>query len=209
MEPQCTEEQFLKNVAEHKAEIVRDDGLYRHVRYRQPGTYCMGFDLITWPGYLCFCGDMGDFVFDRIPDMFDFFRGSGHKNKQHENLSVNFGYWAEKCGATDKHGGIKEYSADKFREIVKDILDDDEEATDDLRNAIKDEVLASADEGQFAAYQAASDFRWDDKEYFSDFWEHSLEVYTFRFLWCCYAIAWGIAEYDKVKANSGNNQQEG
>jgi hypothetical protein len=35
---------------------------------------------------------------------------------------------------------------------------------------------------------------------FSDFWEHDLTEYTYHYIWCCYAIAWGIAEYDKAKA---------
>ena len=28
------------------------------------------FDIVTWPGYLCYSGDMGCFVFTRLPDMF-------------------------------------------------------------------------------------------------------------------------------------------
>jgi hypothetical protein len=28
----CTEKQFLKDVAQHQAEIVREEGFYRHVR---------------------------------------------------------------------------------------------------------------------------------------------------------------------------------
>ena len=32
----------------------------------------------------------------------------------------------------------------------------------------------------------------------SDFFmDHTCEEYTYHFVWCCYAIAWGISEYDK------------
>jgi hypothetical protein len=199
MEPQCTEEQFLKGVAEHKIEIVRDDGLYRHVRFRKNGSYCMGFDLVTWPGFLCFCGDMGEFVFSRTADMFSFFRGSGHRNDDHKTIAVNFGYWAEKCQAADNTDGLKKYDPDKFREVVNDIVNDDENVTDELRQEIKDEVLWFADDGPYAAYGAAINFEWNGKLYFQDFWEHSLNVYTYRFIWCCYAMAWGIEQYDKAK----------
>ena len=196
---QCSEVQFLKDVAEHKTEIVRDDGFYRHIRFRRAGTFCMGFDLVTWPGYLCFCGDMGEFVFTRTADMFSFFRGSGCRNDEHPSLGVNFGYWAEKCQAVDKADGLKKYNPDKFREVIADILADDEDATDGLRQAVENEVLCAADDGPYAAHTAADDFEWEGRRYFSDFYEHSLESYTYRFIWCCYAIAWGIAEYDKAK----------
>lgn len=200
MEIQCKESEFLKSVSDHKINILKDDGLYRHVRFAKPQTRCMSFDLTTWPGYLCYCGDMGEFVFSRAADMFEFFRSSGHRHAEHPTLAVNFGYWAEKCLAAGGRGdGIKEYSADKFREVVEDILADDEDATDELREAVKDEVLSVADDGPSAAHEAARDFQWEGREYFSDFWEHSLDVYTYRFVWCCYALAWGIAEIDKAK----------
>ena len=70
----CTEQSFLKDVAEHQMTVLRDDGVNRHVQFRRPGTICMGFELITWPGYLCYTGDMGTYVFRRLEDMFEFFR---------------------------------------------------------------------------------------------------------------------------------------
>ena len=46
--------------------VLRDDGVYRHIRFKKPGTGCMHFDLVTWPGYLCYSGDMGCYVFCRL-----------------------------------------------------------------------------------------------------------------------------------------------
>lgn len=69
-----TEETFLADVAAHQIHVLRDDGVHRHIRFKRPGTYCMQFDLITWPGYLCYTGDMGTYVFNRLEDMFEFFR---------------------------------------------------------------------------------------------------------------------------------------
>jgi hypothetical protein len=34
---------------------------------------------------------------------------------------------------------------------------------------------------------------------FEDFREVDCEEYTHRFLWCCYALAWGIEKYDAAK----------
>ena len=70
----CPEAIFLRDVAEHEMIVVRDDGVHRHIRFKKPGTSCMHFDLITWPGYLCYTGDMGTYVFSRLTDMFEFFR---------------------------------------------------------------------------------------------------------------------------------------
>jgi hypothetical protein len=86
-------EAFLKHVRDHAMTIVREDGVYRHLRFRKPGTSCMGFDIITWPGYLCFCGDMGTYVFQRLQDMLQFFRT---KRRDDGSWSIDHRYWAEK-----------------------------------------------------------------------------------------------------------------
>jgi hypothetical protein len=91
-------EEFIKDVSQHKMQILRDDGLYRHIRFKRENTSCYYFDLITWPGALCYTGDMGTFVFSRIPDMFEFFRTDGEKGA---DLRINPGYWSEKLLAVD------------------------------------------------------------------------------------------------------------
>ncbi len=58
-----TSSRFLVDTAFHRLEIIRDDGLYRHLRMKQPGTSCYYFDVITWPGYLTVTGDMGTWTF--------------------------------------------------------------------------------------------------------------------------------------------------
>lgn len=57
-----TELSFLHDVREHRLIVLNDDKLNRHIRFSRPGTRCMQFDLITWPGYLCYTGDMGTYV---------------------------------------------------------------------------------------------------------------------------------------------------
>lgn len=153
----------------------------------------MHFNLITWPGYLCICGDCGSFVFRRLNDMFQFFRS--HDGK----LRVNLSYWAEKAVGVDRSDGLKKYSADKFRAAIAEWLDD-MEASQDLRDAVDDDVLRYSDEGEHDAMRAALDFRHDGKHVFQDFWEVSIREWSFYFEWCCYAIAWGVCEYDRHRA---------
>ncbi len=198
-----TKEQFLKDVAEHQVTILRDDGLYRHVRFRKPGTICQWFDLITWPGYLCYCGDMGEYVFTRLPDMFEFFR------RPDSRRGVDLRYWAEKCRAVDQVDGIKKYDADhaaaRIREWIEDVRDGEPEGHDyhALMEAVEEEVLRYVGDGEHELRRTVEAFEHEGFR-FHDFWEVDLTEYTIRFVWCCYALVWGIAQYDAAKQKACN-----
>lgn len=213
----CTEQSFLKDVAAHEMIVLRDDGVYRHIRFKKPDTGCMYFDLITWPGYLCYSGDMGCYVFSRLNDMFEFFR----TDREHMSLrngatlAINKGYWSEKLTAVDgnrRNGGATEYSPDRFRLIVKEQLVDWMRERDlnkaqrrELRDEVEQDVLSAADDGDVRAYDAATNFRatvGGNTYEFSDFYENDLTAYTYSFVWCCYALAWGIQKYDDVKGGA-------
>jgi hypothetical protein len=204
-------EQFNRDVARHSVTVLRDDGLYRHLRC-SAGSYCMQFDLITWPGHLCYAGDMGCFVFARLPDMFEFFRGR-------RTAMVDRGYLAEKAIAADKSDGVRVYSEDLFHEAVKCDFDQfvenhdlTPEHADGLWAEIESGVLSRAAE-QYDAVEAALNFRWLDhprgRDVFPDFWEHRLEDYTARFWWCCYAIPWAIEQHDAMKCSAGPAAADG
>jgi hypothetical protein len=191
---------FNRDIAEHRVTVLRDDGLYRHLRCRRGDSYTYGFDIITWPGYLCYSGDMGCFVFTRIPDMFGFFRGR-------REAMVDRGYLAEKCVAGDKSDGVREYSPELFRAAVQsDVESFAEDMPEDQRasllESVRDEVLPYADDGIQRAVAAAMDFEWGKRSVFTDFWEHRLEDYTPRFWWCCYAVPWAIEQYDAITRES-------
>lgn len=190
----CTQERFLCDVALHGMEYIRDDGVYRHIRFRKDDTNDLSFDLITWPGHLCITGDMGTWVFSRINDMFKFFR---EERPNADTLFINTGYWSEKILAEDKICGTATYDPDKFRELINQYLDDDPYVTKELRIAVARDVLAYADDGEDGARRAAADFKWHEKFYFRDFWEYNLRLKTYQFIWCCYAIVWGIRRYEQ------------
>ena len=180
----CTEDLFVEDVKHHVMTVLRDDGVYRHVRFGKPGTNCMQFDLVTWPGYLSFSGDMGCYVFTRIHDMFEFFR---------RDCGINPSYWGEKVAAAQPDG-VTEFSPDAFRAAIASYLDESE-ATQELRDEVEAQVLCHADDGEYAARQSAGDFEHNGFQ-FHDFWEINCSEFSFRFLWCCYALVWGIHRYD-------------
>lgn len=200
------EQRFLNDVAKHEMIIIRDDGVNRHIRFKRSGTSCMHFDLITWPGYLCYTGDMGTYVFCRLEDMFEFFRADRKHARPEDGkaLAINPDYWGEKLQAVDTHGGFRQYNADIFHRIIKEIVDShitEEElsgaAAKKLRDAVADEVFTH-DETEQDAHEAARDFDHEGFQ-FHDFWEHDLKEFSHRFMWCCYALAWGIQKYDEHK----------
>lgn len=209
-----SEAEFLRDVAKHEMVVLHDDGTYRHVRFKRPGSSCMHFDLVTWPGYIAYSGDMGCYVFQRLLDMFDFFRGDSAGP-----LRINLGYWSEKLEAVDGQrtgGAAKEFSEDKFRQIINDyrlrwMREDRDRLTKGQRRELWDEVQTDVldmfgDEGAEAARTAANRFNWRP-DYassgpswaFQDLWEHDFTEYTHRFVWCCYALAWGIRQYDTAQ----------
>lgn len=207
------EERFLKDVSNHVMTVVRDDGVHRHLRFAKPGTGIMHFDIVTYPGYLVYSGDMGCYVFSRLHDMFEFFRS---RPKEQAGLFINLGYWAEKLEATDRPDGHKEYNADTFRqyvayrlESIRDEFADEYEADpedtskfDALKEAVDEQVLAYADDGDFQAHQVLDQFEHEGRRWFPDSWEARFDEYTFRFVWCCYALSWSIQQYDAAKAKA-------
>jgi len=190
-----SEAEFLKRVEQHGIEVLRDDGLYRHLRYRGQHGSVDGFDLVTWPGFLCYCGDMGDYLFTRCEDMLKFFR----QRERDARLRINTDYWSEKVVADDRDG-IKNYSPDVFRRIVREWVDDQ---SDEVKAAVENDVLRYADDGEYAARQAANDFEHDGDLLFQDFYEADATEYSYRFVFACYAIVWGIRQYDDYYATKG------
>ena len=208
---QCDEARFLKDVEKHEMIVIRDDGVNRHLRFKRPGTSAYYFDLITWPGHLCYTGDMGTYVFSRIEDMFGFFRMSDYDwNKNPHGLSINPGYWSEKIVATNKQGGHEEWDEEEFVRRVNEVRvgwmrrareigvkKDDRRA---LWEAVEDVMADPSEESLCVARIYEFHHRVGSESFeFMDFFDGSMTRFTFRFMWCCYALAWAINMYDKSK----------
>jgi hypothetical protein len=192
-----TSERFYLDLNNHKMTIIRDEGFYRHIRFSKPNSNEMYFELTTWPGYLCFSGDMGCYVFQRINDMFNFFH----------TTRVNIPYWSEKLEAYDRMCGFEKFDAEK---LVEQILEQFEEwefedmsvQTDarlDLNDLIADikdcEYLEEA-ANLLDDYKSIEDHEFD----FSD--GYNAESYTYHFIWCLHAICWGVNKYFETKGTA-------
>ena len=192
---------FLKNTADHQLTVILDQGVHRHLRFAKPDTGNMAFSFITWPGSLCYTGDMGTFVFSRLHDMFEFFRCE----RADRMFEIDHRYWAEKCQAGDKSDGIEHFSMEMFREQVADYSKQYAEGNDlgptrtaEFLQRVKDELHDNHFESDVEAYQATNDFEFGKRSPFQDFWEVRCSDYSYRFRWCCRALRWGIAQYDML-----------
>jgi len=192
-----TKESFLKDVDRHAITVVHDSGIYRHVRCNRPGTVIMSFDVVTYPGYLCYSGDMGCFVFSRLDDMFEFFR-----HEKEDELAINPRYWHEKLQATDRPDGSEEYDEDIARANINEHIENnyaDRPDYKELKQAVIDDVLNHAGT-EYELREALYSFDFNGRNPFADSWEWRFQSYTFRYIWCLYAIVWAIRQYDAVKA---------
>jgi hypothetical protein len=207
-----TEEQFSKEIAEHKLTIIRDDGVDRHIRCRRPKTRSYGFDILTWGGHLLINGDMGSWLFARTPDMFEFFRSCGHHGKQY---LINPGYWSETllsvdcCGRLD--GGATEFSSEIFERRVKEhmveymranMIGNHSKSLREVRREFREDVECSvivcAGDGEQIAIRAACEYEWRAGYPFDGFWEVDCRSYRHHLIWCMYAIVWAIQQYDAL-----------
>lgn len=205
---QLTPESFLNDVKDHQLTILREDGVYRHLRFRRPDTGCFGFDLITWPGYLAYSGDMGHFMFTRTNDMLEFFRRNPERLVQ-----IDFRYWAEKCVADDTSGqGIREWDAECFKRAITEerrrlLVRHGRDWNRAQREDFWDDLWLVICAGDYEHHAITAVQEW---YYVNPVTRKNIHIettdfpickaYTHCFLWCCRAIAWGVSKYDELKA---------
>lgn len=176
--------QLLGYVEKHEMQILHEDGLYRHLRFKSPGTGIGYFDLITWPGCLAVAGDIGEgYIFSRESDMIPWFldRGRGH---------INPGYWAEKLtrGARD----VQEFSGEKFADWLTEYAASRHDL-EEMREAALH--YTSTEEAIDALDQRNISWDYEDPECWRDYRHH--------FLLACHAILWGVQKYVAAGESDG------
>lgn len=194
---------FAREVADHELTILHDDGVYRHIQLGRPGSGIDRIDIVTWPMHLAVGGDRGTYVFRRVVDMFEFFRGQP---------GINPHYWTEKL-VSDGYC-VAEYSRDLFEHKVRkhvagEIRNGD--APRGLSRAVLDEVLSKSGWGYYdidseeCAREALAQFEFGPGpwRFPSDArWDWQLHDWSYHYLWQCHAIVWGVARYDDALASS-------
>ncbi len=201
---------FFKDTKDHKLTIFQDDGKgRRHLRFCSKEWSRHSFDIITFPGHLLITGDMGSFLFKRLYDMFTFFR---EDDGEDQSLSINPAYWAEKLEAAEEPSGYQQFSPSKFKEQVRryyvESCEDPDNLTKEEKKGWRDiveDVFPRAEDGEYAARAALDDF---PGNHFTDFWEVNCKEYTFLYLWCLWAIVWGIRQYDIYQQSQAEKESQ-
>ena len=116
----------------------------------------------------------------------------------------------EKLQAIDSCDGFRQWGEEKFQLLIREDFDDwlkdsglPEEQQAAATEQFESDVISAIGDGKEAAYLAARDFEFAGRSPFSDWWEVDTDDYSFRFLWCCYALAWGVQQYDEYQLISG------
>mgnify|MGYP003418166821 CR=1 FL=1 len=179
---------FLENISKFNFSILKDDGIYRHIKF---GPH----HITTWPGHLCIAGDMGTYVFSRLPDMFDFFRLS-------KTFDIDYRYWAEKCLSEDVNCKIRRFDQDRLLKIVEDILSikyENQEQSNFHVNFWKEATrdVYTVESGYRLLDDLCSDLGLD----ITDYYEYNLTAYSYQFVWICNLISITISKYDKEKSS--------
>ncbi|WP_455819431.1 hypothetical protein [Pseudomonas cerasi] len=199
---------FIRDVSSHQMEVIREDGLYRHLRFSRPTTRAYSFDIVTWPGYLTVTGDMGTWTFSRITDMFEFFTDKHFGVR--DSFQINLGYWSEKLESGTGRGRYEnpcfEFDGDAFdkglQEWLNSYLEDceDEEDAGTAKEAVR-ELTGNGFRQESDAYHALNDayFPCDVSSY--DILEGmgSTMTHSHHYVWICYAIVWGIERHNNKK----------
>ncbi len=182
--------QFAKDVENHQMKVLTDDDLHRSLLFKQPNTGNQYFRINTWPHHLCISGDMGTFVFSRLPDMFEFFRG---------DKEPNLGYWSEKLVA----GTAEKYNESRAREVILSQAEDAGLEPVDLEYT-KLRIGRMELDSEFGFYNEV--MNWSEHELgFSVDTDGigNCKECTYHFTWCCHAIIWAIQQYDALKTKDG------
>ncbi len=199
-------ESFVRATAEHQMSILHDDGLYRHLRFQKPGTSIYYFDLVTWPGHLVVCGDLGDYHFSRTRDMTEFFAPSGARGGfEDRRWGVNLYYWGEKLlGGRPGRAGAMSYSHDAFRAQLYSWAAKEAAHNADcemypglLQEALEREVLDEHTHSMDEALERLRDVEDEigERLWSDDAWEWDLREFDASYVWCCWAIVWGLEQH--------------
>jgi hypothetical protein len=197
---------FVRDTCDHKMQVFHDEGLYRHLRFVDPSSSMYWFDLVTWPGYLAIVGDAGDYVFCRTRDMFEFFESDFEDCR----WGINPHYWGEKLqhGGSGGRSSAMSYSHEAFGAHLREWAREEALHNYDmemypslLTGAIERELLSEYTWSKEEALERLRDMEDELGESpWPDAWEWDLREFDGQFLWCCWAIVWGIGQYRRALA---------
>ena len=192
---------FAKDVENHSMTVELDNGVHRSLYFGKGRDSCQHFRINTWPGHLCISGDMGTYVFERLDDMFEFFRGD----------RVNLHYWSEKVQSQSVFGeGVMEYKPEVLLGTIRDYISgQSQEVQDEVLEELSPYI--SSDYGAQEAFRQIYEYSGpvNFSDFTSDISSGCYQDYTVHYQWCCEAIRWAVEMYDAETSSEGTGEQDG
>lgn len=187
---------FVAQTAGHQLTVLREDGLYRHLRMHNPEMGSMwSWQVVTVPWFLTTFGDVADgYSFSREEDMLEFFSHAGTAPNYYTDGAplIDFRYWAEKLrGGRSRE--VKQFSPQAFIEQVEDDLTDLEELDETRRASILADAREHADDEHTA--RAWLDEAEQRELFGQDTWEWDCTDFDTHFLFTCWAIHLTASSY--------------
>lgn len=189
-------DQFLIDISNHNMVIFTNNRVNRHLRFREEKSIHLWFDIITWENCLCIRGDMGTFLFECQKDMFNFFKSNT------DEIKINPYYWSEKLISKSEEienfnvKKIEKYIITKFREYNLDNLNKPKKDRAYILRELREDILPLFEKNE----SCNCDFFENLCNYYHiDFidWSYSdFKDYTYRYIWCLFAIVWAIKKYN-------------
>lgn len=178
---QCVESLAAKAFKDHHVELLLNEGVYRHWRCSRIGSWTYGFSVVTFPGRLVVCGDIGFLAVERETDMIPWCRGS----------IDSIGYFAEKV---PNEINVREYDPEVVAEWVAEQLRDED-------------VRLVADHWEVLTDLAGDSDNYADKEYvMREIYESgivdgcdfpSFDNWMHGFLWCREGVKFLLRHLDQ------------
>lgn len=208
-----TVERFIEDIKSHSMTIENENGVHRTLAFKKPDSSHLWFRISTWPGYLAISGDMGNFMWSRLDDMFVFFRD--------DKLQINAGYWDEKLKSVSTNAGRYTFDEEQARDQTLDAIMRRYEIEDPQESAIK-QIIKDSNSWSIAENLGNHNLedeclqlleKWcmiDDEHSFTEFLrsvDYDLaeaisdagQRLTMQYQWCMYAVVWAIQQYDIAK----------
>jgi hypothetical protein len=185
---------FVSEARGARMTVLKDDGLYRHLRFDFPHASWRWCEIVTWPHTLTVTGGLGCWVFSRDEDMLAFFRPDPDRAR------VDAFYCSEKLLPHGREGA-KRFAADRvpvyIRETVARAADEYPDLAEEVEAAFFSRYSPSLREESsareaLARFVSSEGFRFDISG-----WD--LQEYNPWFLLSCVVLPWAVEQYDLAK----------
>lgn len=183
---------FLRDVAEHKTELVSKFGVNRHLRFWASRPDSPGFEVITWPHHLCITGDKGTYVFRGPVDVFAAFRS--------EKVGIAPWWTGGQLVSFSPETGYTTFSPARFQNYVtrcvQDAWPEDSPAKADTLAEVEARILAHLGSDETKALKALREFYGEPSGFtFPEPSPGEIRELTDAYLWNCRAIVWAFDRY--------------